>query len=380
MKYLQLGSSFKITNRGYVYICNIAPDYENFKLHEKFYDYEGNEYIISGIEMFRMLNEFNPIFDNRFPLLIKNEKSYDIKVKGKILSSEKNTINVSFIFPSNPLDFNAADFDYMEEYNASKNNFDTMLFSYEDLVNEHRLKINKKIPGLAIYRGWMLKPWQYKELYELLAKENIYLINSPDDYERCHLLPNWYKRVKSITPKSCWTNSNDLEDAFELLKEFNGPIMVKDYVKSRKHEWDDACYIENPNSDKAKEVIKNFIDRQESEFVGGTVLREYVNLKRVGYHEISGMPISDEYRVFVLYDEIISIVGYWGNTIKNFNDDEMTLINKIMSRINSNFYTIDLARKENGDLIVIEIGDGQVSGLQGLNVDEFYEVIFKIIY
>ena len=226
----------------------------------------------------------------------------------------------------------------------------------------------------------MLRPEQYKELYDLLVKESIYLINSPSDYERCHLLPNWYNKIKDYTTKSAWNSSNNLDDAFKLLNEFNGPVMVKDYVKSRKHEWDDACYIDNPKSDKAKEVINNFITRQGPEFVGGTVLREFVNLKRIGYHEKSGMPISEEYRIFVLYDEIISIIGYWGNDIKTFKKEDMDFINWIKDHINSNFYTIDIARKEDDQLVVIEIGDGQVSGLQGVSEDEFYDSINKIIF
>ena len=45
----------------------------------------------------------------------------------------------------------------------------------------------------------------------------------------------------------------------------------------------------------------------------------------------------------------------------------------IAKRINSNFITVDLARKKNGSLIIMEFGDGQVSGLQQLNAKDFYD-------
>ena len=32
-------------------------------------------------------------------------------------------------------------------------------------------------------------------------------------------------------------------------KQLNGPYIVKDYVKSRKHEWYDACFIKNISDD-----------------------------------------------------------------------------------------------------------------------------------
>ena len=91
------------------------------------------------------------------------------------------------------------------------------------------------------------------------------------------------------------------------------------------------------------------------------------------------MPISEEYRVFVLCGEIVSIIGYWGNKIEKFTESDMSIINDVINRINSNFYVIDLARKINDELIVIEIGDGQVSGLQEFDEEVFYQHIGKIM-
>jgi hypothetical protein len=255
-----------------------------------------------------------------------------------------------------------------------------MLFSYEELVYNHKLKIDKVIPGIAIYRGWMLKPEQYEELYNLLFEKGIYLINSVKDYRRCHLFPNWYKYLEGKTSNSLLTESNNIDEAVELAKRFDGPIMIKDYVKSRKHEWNDACYIENPKSDKAKEVITNFVTRQADNFVGGIVLREFVDLVQIGNHEISKMPIYEEYRIFVLGGNIISIIRYWGNSVDKLRKTDMEFIESITNYMGSNFYTIDVARKNSDDkLIVIEIGDGQVSGLQGFDEEEFYKSIDKII-
>lgn len=36
--------------------------------------------------------------------------------------------------------------------------------------------------------------------------------------------------------------------------------------------------------------------------------------------------------------------------------------------------TIDVARKEDGTLIIMEFGDGQVSGLQQVDASDFYRV------
>ncbi len=373
-KYIQLGDNFILKDRGYVYKCNVVPEKDKFRVGDSYYDFDGNKIIISGLDF-----SGRHIEDDRYFVLFTNSNDKTSKIKGKIISAESKP-NISFLYAANPLSIKTVDDEYLKEYDSINISFEKMIFNFEELIYNHKLKINKVIPGLAIYRGWMLKPEQYSELYDLLAKEQIYLINSPSDYERCHLLPNWYNKVSDYTPKSKWTNSNNIEEACLLLKEFDCPLVVKDYVKSRKHEWEDACYIDDPKSSKAKEVITNFITRQENELVGGTVLREFVKLKSVGYHEISGMPISEEYRVFVLYDEIIAIINYWGKDVHKLNEEDMNHIKFIMNHINSNFYTIDFARKEDGNLIVVEIGDGQVSGLQGFNEEDFYIEINKVIH
>ena len=45
----------------------------------------------------------------------------------------------------------------------------------------------------------------------------------------------------------------------------------------------------------------------------------------------------------------------------------------------SPFYTVDFAEKQNDDWIIVETGDGQVSGLtEALNPEEFYRKIAVI--
>lgn len=41
-------------------------------------------------------------------------------------------------------------------------------------------------------------------------------------------------------------------------------------------------------------------------------------------------------------------------------------------KVRSNFVTIDIARKDDGELMIMEFGDGQVSGLQQIEAKDFY--------
>jgi len=124
-------------------------------------------------------------------------------------------------------------------------------------------------------------------------------------------------------------------------------------------------------------VVGNFIECQGEDLVSGVVLRKFENLKKAGFHEQSGMPLSEEYRVFVYAGRVFAIDNYWNKNARvQFTEKEYVWIESIADRVESNFVTVDFARKEDGSLFIMEFGDGQVSGLQQLKVEEFYE-IFK---
>lgn len=126
------------------------------------------------------------------------------------------------------------------------------------------------------------------------------------------------------------------------------PYIVKDYVKSRKHEWYDACFIKNI-SDIANttRVIRNFVERQGDSLVGGIVLRKFMGLHQIGFHERSGMPISEEYRIFVYAGKILIMDNYWTEKEDvRLSDVEISWIECIAKKVRSNFVTIDIARKD----------------------------------
>ena len=158
---------------------------------------------------------------------------------------------------------------------------------------------------LAVYRGWMLRPEQYDRLYAALAGRGVRLVNDPAAYAATHLFPNGYPAIAGHTPRSVWLASDgavDKDALMALLRPFGDrPLVVKDYVKSRKHEWADACFIPAASDRAAVErVVRRFLDLQGEDLVGGLVFREYVPLAPLGRHPKSGMPLSREYRYFCL--------------------------------------------------------------------------------
>lgn len=365
----RIADRFEITGRGIVYSVDIS---EGADIHmcDILLDLRGNRFKVKDIAMIGMIADGKSMEDVAVGLLFELLDGND--VSGNILV--KNLQDINFLFCNHPLYQRKVDEDYEEEYRAAGLDYACALFSYEDMQTGKLSLYGEKISGLTVYRGWMMPPEMYKGFYEALEQRGIFLINTPEEYNRYHLLPGWYEDFENETAKSVWSSTNKIEDAMALTKGMDGSFIVKDYVKSRKHEWYDACFIKDiQDTENASKIIGNFIDRQADSFVGGVVLRHFEILRQIGFHENSGMPLSEEYRVFVYAGQILAIDDYWKDKNEvNLTKDEYSWVESIARRIKSNFATVDLARKEDGSLMIMELGDGQVSGLQQLKADAFY--------
>lgn len=367
--FLRIIDRFNITGRGSIYVVEHNKG-AVIHIGDTYEDLRGNRFQIKGIEMFRRISNDRNFED--MPIGLMFEPIDKVEAHGNLLIKEQQKIN--FLFCNHPLYPKQVDEDYEKEFQEAGLEHPCALFSFEDLQMGKLSMFGEKISGITVYRGWMLKPETYRLLYKLLEEKDIILINSPEEYERYHLLPGWYNDFKDLTPESVWEFEGTVESAMQHTKGLTGPYIVKDYVKSRKHEWYSSCYINNiADKEQATKVITNFVSRQGSDLIGGVVLRKFEKLKQIGFHEKSGMPISEEYRVFIFAGQVMIADDYWREDEKlHLSRDEMEWVDKIASKVKSNFVTMDLARKEDGNLIIMEFGDGQVSGLQQIKPELFY--------
>ena len=281
------------------------------------------------------------------------------------------------------------DYMYAEEYKSAKQKFiQTSLISFEDLK---RGDVDSALKGVksgeekekGIYRGWMLKPGLYETLYYSLLKKNIELINNPAEYKFCHYLPESYETIKGLTPKTTFKELKfefKIEDFQKEINVFgNQPIIIKDYVKSQKHYWNEACFIPNvSDSEKAHAVISKFIELQDSDLNEGLVFRKFVALEELTKHSESGMPLTKEFRVFVKNGEVMTIFKYWDEGDYQNVEPVIEHFTEIIPKIKSNFFTMDIAKKKDGNWIIVELGDAQVAGLpDNADKDEFYNELIK---
>ncbi len=292
------------------------------------------------------------------------------------------------LFCENPIDFNKIDEDFEDQFiSAKENGFETLLFNFEDLTSANRfLSSTKRIKPSdkllnVIYRGWMLTPEQYSILYNDLLSKNYKLINTVEEYQNCHYLPESLKFISSRTPKTVFEkfdNETSIDKLLEESKIFGQKsVIVKDYVKSEKHDWETACFVADASKiDNFKKTIKKLIELRGKYLNEGIVVREFIELNYLTIHSKSGMPLTEEYRLFFCNKKLVGIYDYWEEGEYKRNKPDTTEFEEIAKQIESNFFSMDIARQKNGELIIIELGDGQVAGLPDkTNRNEFYKQI-----
>lgn len=234
-------------------------------------------------------------------------------------------------------------------------------------------------PILAAYRGWMVTPQQYQRLYESLATKHIRLINDPDQYRHAHYLPENYPIIEEHTPRSVWlTGDLGIDRIMAALAPFgDAPLVLKDFVKSRKHEWDVACYIPSAASRTAVErVVTRFLELQGEDLAEGLVFREFVEFEPIGVHPRSGMPITEEYRIFWLDGAPIFWAPYWDGAGYKDTRPPIDQFTEVAAAVRSRFFTMDVARRLDGGWMIVELGDGQASGLpREIDAGPFHEAL-----
>ncbi len=279
------------------------------------------------------------------------------------------------IFCDNGYSFREPDDLYSAEYAAARTaGLQTGLIRFETLTKgRDATDAVRRLPFFetekqGVYRGWMLKPTEYEALYRALLQKNIRLINNPAEYRFCHYLPEGYGAIEGKTPRSVWLDCTDGYDDTALLNlagQFNGsPIIVKDYVKSQKHYWEEACYIPDSNDQqKVLAVTERFLALQDDDLNVGVVYREFVPFAPLTQHSKSGMPLTREYRAFVKDGRIICLFKYWEEGEYDAELPDPEIFRTEINRVNSNFFTLDIAQKTDGEWLIVELGDGQVAGL-----------------
>lgn len=235
---------------------------------------------------------------------------------------------------------------------------------FEPLVLDEPWRALEDLPEPAgrryVLRSWILTAEEYEALDDAMTERGDFLYSSPEEYRAALHLPEWAPALGAHTPASIWTEGEDAEEAYALALEELGPPpwILKDWVKSAKEHWADACFV--PEGSTKAEFLAT-ADRlhtlRGARFEGGFVVRRFEAL-RPTTHRTPERTIPEEHRVIFVEGEAVALAPYHDLELDPLRPEEVAFIGE---RIDAPFFCADIARRIDGGLCVIEINPGEVS-------------------
>lgn len=210
----------------------------------------------------------------------------------------------------------------------------------------------------------------YKELEEDLLAVGAKLINTYSHHLYVADLQNWVSDLGDLTPLT-WGSLEDIPE--------EGPFILKGATNSKKFQWKTHMYAENRRQacDVYARLCEDGIISQQQIYI-----RKFEKLHTYTL-DVVGLPVTKEFRFFI-YDGRILCGGYYWSNYSDFLEEKGLLpsieevpaafLTKVIERVGRNvmFYALDVAQTESGDWIVIELNDGQMSGLSMNDPNELY--------
>jgi hypothetical protein len=250
----------------------------------------------------------------------------------------------------------------------------------KDLASEIELEIVREYFDVVEFRSdakeslvfgrYSTLPY-YKELEQDLKNQNSQLVNSWKQYNWIADF-EWYNILEPYTFKT-WFNGVELRDE-------DAPFIVKGRTNSRKQYWDTLMF-----ADTRIKAIEIGWELSKDALIGsqGLVFRKYEKL--VTYeHGINGLPFTNEWRFFFYKGEVLAYSYYWSiaeNTniiLEKAGYEFAEKLGKIVADY-VNFYVLDIAQKETGEWVLVEVNDGQMAGLSDINPHELYSNLKKLL-
>lgn len=207
----------------------------------------------------------------------------------------------------------------------------------------------------------------YMELQNDLHNLGCTLINSFEEHSYVANF-DYYQDVQEYTFLT-W----NFEEFYKHPEE--GKFVVKGRTNSKKFQWNKMMFANS-----RKEAIEIGCSLLNDDFISqqGIIIRKYCPLETFETG-INGLRFTNEWRLFFFKNELIDYGYYWeiAYNIKNKEElppEAIMFAKKIASILSNkiNFFSIDIARKEDGDWVLVEANDGQQSGLSCIEPSSFY--------
>ena len=285
---------------------------------------------------------------------------------------------MKILFPNHPLKARQPDPEYQSEFDgAVEAGFVCELYDLENLRAGDPWQAVRccadatRAGEQIIHRGWMMSEALFAALFEVLVKKGYSPFTTPDQYSQAHYLPNAYPILEGRTPESVWVVGGDADAAWLRYAQLGQPAaIVKDFVKSAKHLWNEACFIPaGTRTARFREIVTRFVEVRGKQFEKGIVLRRFHHFVKT-YDNIAGQLVDDEYRLFMLNGRLLA-----GTPARSGSGpfERLKEWEFIADKFSNRFISMDIACERAGGWVIVEVGDGGVSGLpQSIEPKKFF--------
>lgn len=249
-----------------------------------------------------------------------------------------------------------------EEYYQCQKFFDTV---------DYRMRL-KPMASTVICRYSAL-PFN-KELEQDLKELGCTPINSSFEHDYIANM-DWIYDLENLTFPT-WYRLEDVPGDF--------PMVVKGRTNSRKFEWNTRMFAQT-----RADAVNIMHELWHDPLIGpqGVVFRKYVPLKtyEIG---LNGMPMTNEWRCFFYKEKLVDAGFYWSSLddmtkvdTNSFYNEGMEVAKKAASILSENttFFVVDVAQGEDGRWWVVEVNDGQMSGLSTIPEERFYKNLKEVL-
>jgi hypothetical protein len=249
-----------------------------------------------------------------------------------------------FIFPTHPLRSTAVEEMFADQLTGVEEAGYSASLCPDSVIHDNKPLRNVPSGTTVAYRGWMLNAKEYSRLAQAISDASASPLTPTNAYLAAHHLPNWYPLVAEFTPETR-VLAADADWESELRSLGWDAFFIKDYVKSLKTSR--GSIVRDPSEIGA--VVEE-MERFRGEIEGGLCVRR-----------VEPFVTESERRYFVLDQQAFSSDG----------QPVPDVVRQVASRIPSPFFSVDVIRRDDGVLRVVEVGDGQVSDLVGWSAAAF---------
>ena len=245
---------------------------------------------------------------------------------------------------------------FKEEADAAKNlGIEVAVIDVDALTSEGMTEATRRVPpdrDAVLYRGWMMSSSQYWSMETALREKQTGLVTSSEQYQKSHEMPGWYPYFRSHTPLTGWTDGEDTDELLSIPASlgFEGSAILRDFVKSEKHHWLEACFVPDiADGEALRSVAENLRAFRGANFTGGYVIRDF--------EEFEG----PEIRTWWVNGERVLTTAHPDTPDDFVEPDDIDGLERCVAALGAPFVSVDLVHRRDGVWRVVEIGDGQVS-------------------